>query len=78
MKDSRVLYFGDQINILGLQMIFLGNVLAVDDSVENLKVDESVLHPHDRAGAGRDGFPTKPPGDAGPCEKLFPPCAQKY
>ena len=45
MKDSRVLYFGDQINILGLQMIFLGNVLAVDDSVENLKVDESVLHP---------------------------------
>ncbi len=60
MKEQRVLCFGDQINILGLQMIFLGNVLAVDDSVENLKINESLLEPLSAAQladmAGKSGF----------------------
>ena len=45
VNGSQVLYFGDRINILGLQMIYLGNILAVDDSVENLRINEAVLHP---------------------------------
>ena len=41
-------------------MIFLGNVLAVDDSVENLKINESLLEPLSAAQladmAGKSGF----------------------
>jgi len=40
---NQILEFGDCINIWGLRMIYLGNVLAVDSSVE-VKIDYSVLH----------------------------------
>lgn len=39
---NRILEFGDQINIWGLRMVYLGEVLAVDLSVE-VKINPSVL-----------------------------------
>lgn len=39
------LKFGDFISIMGLNMMFLGNVLAVDIGVDNLRIDEKTLRP---------------------------------
>lgn len=39
---NRILEFGDRINIWGLRLVFLGDVLAVDSSVE-MKIDPSIL-----------------------------------
>ena len=44
-KKVHSLKFGDFISIMGLNILFLGNVLAIDTSVENLKIDERVLRP---------------------------------
>lgn len=70
VNGTQVLYYGDRINILGLQMIFLGNVLAVDDSVENLRINESALYPlkpQELVSYARSGFRT--PGGSG--EKAY-------
>lgn len=40
---NRILEFGDRINIWGLRMVFLGDVLAIDSLVQ-VKIDPSVLH----------------------------------
>lgn len=43
---NRILEFGDRINIWGLRMVYLGDILAVDVSPE-VKIDPSVLHKAD-------------------------------
>lgn len=44
---NRILEFGDCINIWGLRMVFLGDVLAIDSSAQ-VKIDPSVLHKIER------------------------------
>lgn len=43
INHSQKLVFGDSIHILGLQMIFLGNILAVGQESALAKIDSSVL-----------------------------------
>jgi len=40
---NQILEFGDRINIWGLRMVYLGNILAID-SLAEVKIDLSVLH----------------------------------
>ncbi len=42
-ETSHHLQFGDLISIMGLNIVFLGNVLAVDTAVDGVKVDERIL-----------------------------------
>ncbi|MGI6010694.1 MAG: type VII secretion protein EssC [Ruminococcus sp.] len=45
MGTIKSLQFGDLISIMGLNMIFLGDILAIDTSVENLRIKEDILLP---------------------------------
>lgn len=40
---NKILEFGDHINIWGLRMVYMGDILAIEES-ENVKLDFSVLH----------------------------------
>ncbi len=46
IHGSRVLDFGDRINIWGLRMVYLGDMLAIHQSA-NLKIDSSILRRFD-------------------------------
>ncbi len=48
VHGSRVLEFGDRINIWGLRIVFLGDMLAINQS-SDLKIDSSVLRKFDFA-----------------------------
>lgn len=43
VRANTILEFGDRINIWGLRMVYLGEVLAVEQA-ENLRIDTDVLH----------------------------------
>lgn len=45
VKKRQRLQFGDSVHILGLQMIYLGNLLAVEQQDSRMRIDESVLRP---------------------------------
>lgn len=53
INASRILEFGDRINIWGLRMVYLGDVLAIDLSAE-VKIDPSVLQKADRYGDSQE------------------------
>lgn len=44
ITGTEPLHFGDFINIYGLHMVFLGNILAVDIENPNVSVNEKALH----------------------------------
>lgn len=44
INGSYQLNFGDIINVFGLHMVFLGNVLAISSSYGNVEIDEEYLH----------------------------------
>lgn len=44
---ERQLRYGDYINIVGLHLVFLGSILAIDTSNERVVVNEQYLHPFD-------------------------------
>ena len=45
VKNRQRLKFGDSVHILGLQMIYLGDLLAVEQQDDEVQVDEMVLRP---------------------------------
>lgn len=45
IQSGQELHFGDQINIFGLQILWLGNVLAVGTTGQPVKVTERLLRP---------------------------------
>lgn len=45
VKNRQRLQFGDSVHILGLQMIYLGDLLAVEWQDADVKIDEMVLRP---------------------------------
>ncbi|MBR3525122.1 MAG: FHA domain-containing protein [Lachnospiraceae bacterium] len=42
-EGSYRLFFGDRINVYGLKLIFLGNMIAVDENTEGLKIRDQVF-----------------------------------
>lgn len=44
ITGTEVLHFGDYINVYGLHMVFLGNILAIDTTDPNVQVNEKYLH----------------------------------
>ena len=44
IKGTEALHFGDYINIYGLHMVFLGNILAVDTLDPGVRVNENYLY----------------------------------
>ncbi len=47
---SRMLEYGDLINVFGLAIVFLGEFIAVDMTGENTRVQQRVLRPYQRGG----------------------------
>ncbi len=66
IHGNRVMEFGDRINIWGLRIVYLGDMLAVSQS-QNLKLDSSVLRRFDFAVTDM----SEEGRDPGPSEKAY-------
>lgn len=68
VKESQVLNFGDSIHILGLQMIYLGSLLAVEQASAPVVIDDFVLK--EQSGAQLEACAARYEGEA-EGKKLF-------
>lgn len=48
ISDDKKLKFGDHISIIGLNLVYLDDILAVDNSQGNVKINNAVLVPYER------------------------------
>lgn len=46
INEEKLLEFGDHISVIGMNLIFLGDILAIDNSQGNIQVNTNVLPPY--------------------------------
>lgn len=68
VDNEQILYFGDRIHILGLQMIYLGDLLAIEQESSSVVVNEHVLHRMDGSSLG---YFAVDPGEEIPEKSMF-------
>ncbi len=46
--DETIIKFGDHISIMGLDIVFLGEILAIDNSQQNVQINHKILLPYNQ------------------------------
>ena len=54
ISDEKILEFGDHISIVGLNLVFLGNIIAVDNSQGNTVINPNTLIPYENQQTGEE------------------------